>query len=232
MSRTLQNTIDWVNPILRFMPLNIGTNNEPAVTNANLILQTIIGPPFCWNWNRKVATFSTVAGQQDYTQSLTDFSFIEKATVTALSGDIKELSVQSVLGLDSKQGRPEHITAQTDDGAGSIGFRLMRVPDAVYTVTVIYQKKVPLFSALSDSWPIPDEYVFIAEYGFLFMSMLHVDDPRMGMFNQKFVSALLSTARGLSDMDKNIFVGNWIGLTNQALTEQLRTQQGVALRGQ
>lgn len=232
MSQTLQSTINWVSPILRFLPLTIGSGNEPALTNANVVLQTMLGPPFCWNWNRKTTTFTTTSGTQDYSETITDFGFMEKATVTSPVGDVKEMTIQSVLAPDSRQGRPEYITAQTDDSAGSISFRLMKVPDAVYTVTVIYQKKPVLFAALTDTWPLPAEYQFIASYGFLFLCMLHADDPRMGLFNQKFVSALLSAARGLSEMDKNIFVGNWLALNNQTLAEQLRTQQGVALRGQ
>jgi hypothetical protein len=44
----------------------IGTNNEPALTSANTILQTILGAPFAWRWNRAVIGFITTPGQQDY----------------------------------------------------------------------------------------------------------------------------------------------------------------------
>jgi hypothetical protein len=37
------------------------------MTSANLVLQTILGAPFAWRWNRKVTGFITTQGQQDYT---------------------------------------------------------------------------------------------------------------------------------------------------------------------
>jgi hypothetical protein len=37
------------------------------LTNANTILQTIVGAPFAWRWNRAVIGFVCVPGQQDYT---------------------------------------------------------------------------------------------------------------------------------------------------------------------
>lgn len=44
----------------------LGNNLEPALTSANTILQTILGAPFRWRWNRVVTGFVTTAGQQDY----------------------------------------------------------------------------------------------------------------------------------------------------------------------
>lgn len=36
----------------------ISTNLEPALTNANIVMQTILGPPFTWWWNNKELTFA------------------------------------------------------------------------------------------------------------------------------------------------------------------------------
>lgn len=44
-----------------------GTSQEPSLTSANTVMQTILGPPFAWRWNRVVTGFITVPGQQDYT---------------------------------------------------------------------------------------------------------------------------------------------------------------------
>lgn len=64
---TLGTTSEWAKRFVFRRPLNLGNFNEPAVTSANIILQTMIGPPFRWMWNRVVTGFITTAGQQDYT---------------------------------------------------------------------------------------------------------------------------------------------------------------------
>lgn len=65
-SITLLNTIEWAKKLVFLRPSAIGNQLEPAVTNANLILQTILGAPFAWRWNRTITGFFTVPGQQDY----------------------------------------------------------------------------------------------------------------------------------------------------------------------
>lgn len=60
-------TIEWARRFVNRRPLVIGNFLEPAITNANTILQTILGAPFRWRWNRVVTGFLTIPGQQDYT---------------------------------------------------------------------------------------------------------------------------------------------------------------------
>lgn len=64
---TLDQTSTWARRFLFRRPVNLGNQNEPAVTSANIILQTILGPPFVWRWNRAVTGFLTSPGVQDYT---------------------------------------------------------------------------------------------------------------------------------------------------------------------
>jgi hypothetical protein len=59
-------TLEWAKRFVFRRPLALGNFNEPAITSANLILQTILGAPFAWRWNRAVLTFITNPGQQDY----------------------------------------------------------------------------------------------------------------------------------------------------------------------
>lgn len=80
-TRTLQNSIDWMRPFLNWANLTIGVNKEPAFTSGNQALQTIVGPPFVWPWNRAYATFVTTIGQQDYNAAISNFGFLEKATI-------------------------------------------------------------------------------------------------------------------------------------------------------
>ena len=64
---TILQTIEWAKKFIFLRPLAIGDFLEPAVSSANTILQTILGPPFSWRWNRVATGFICVPGQQDYT---------------------------------------------------------------------------------------------------------------------------------------------------------------------
>lgn len=77
---TLASSIAFAQAFAGFRGLTLGTNSEPAITIANIILQTILSPPFTWNWNRASTTFLTTAGVQDYAETLSTFGFLEKAS--------------------------------------------------------------------------------------------------------------------------------------------------------
>lgn len=303
---TLGTTIGWSQSFLGFRSLNIGVNSEPAVSSANIILLTIISPPFSWNWNRGVVPFTTVPGQQDYTIPVNQFGYIEKAgyqipsatitntviangiatytannffqagdtvnvtgttngsgifnvtnqtvqtatsaqftllnsgaastaadTGTAVSGNTSEISqMAKVLGTGSEQGSPNQIAAQVDDNAGNITFRLLPVPNRVYTMSVTYQKKpAQLITGLTSTWaPIPDHYELIYQWGFLALMMAYSGDSRWTSANQKFVAGLLGMAEGLTDEDRNVFQQAWLDSITEQQTRGLKAPQGVQAR--
>jgi len=59
--------MEWAKRFIFQRPTATGNFLEPAVSSANIILQTILGAPFRWRWNRSVIGFVTQVGQQDYT---------------------------------------------------------------------------------------------------------------------------------------------------------------------
>ena len=136
----------------------IGTNNEPAITNANNIMQTFlsvdVGP---WSWNRSSITFATTAGTQDYSvyivsASVPIFGWIEVATLKPASGttfQLKDVKNTEPLAESSDQARPNAIAVQKDDGAGNITFRFMGNVDATYTCTVWFQMAAQPFTGPS-----------------------------------------------------------------------------------
>lgn len=67
--QTIQGTANWSAAFILNRPsLNVAGNyQEPALTIANLLMSTILAPPFAWSWNRAFTTVSTVVGQSDYT---------------------------------------------------------------------------------------------------------------------------------------------------------------------
>jgi hypothetical protein len=224
----LQSTVNWASSFINFEVPTVGASNEPTITNANTVLQTILGPPFKWNWNRATVTVTTVGGTQDYATSAATFGFIESAGAALGSNTFAIKEIKQELSIGQEQGRPQSIAAQIDDNAGNITFRFLPVPDGIYTVTVTFQKKIPaLFAALSTFWaPIPDQYSYIYNYGFLALTMAYDDDPRFPLFNQKFVAHLLGTQQGLTETERNLFIDTWNLITRQEALMGIKTQQG------
>jgi hypothetical protein len=232
---TLAKTITFASANTFGRPMNSYAGNEPATTAANIVKQAILGPPFVWPWNRKVITFNTVAGQQDYPLTVTAFGWVESASVqdtTVSPAKWNQLENKISLELDTSQARPLSLAAQLDDGNGNITFRLMPVPDAVYPVSVTLQQAPATFTAPSDLWaPIPDRYQYIFTWGFLSMMYLFADDPRFGAANQKFIAYLLAANEGLTQTEVNIFLNNWAALTGDEVVRMANIQQGHTARG-
>ena len=78
---TLADTLAWIAGYLNWANLSIGTAGGPAISSANLTLQTIVSPPFIWPWNRATAKFQTIKGVQDYTMNIAQFGFMEAASL-------------------------------------------------------------------------------------------------------------------------------------------------------
>lgn len=66
-SLKLLNTMEWAKRLNFNRSSALGNFMEPALTSANTVLQTVVGAPFAWRWNRVVTGFISTAGQQDYT---------------------------------------------------------------------------------------------------------------------------------------------------------------------
>lgn len=227
----LFSTVMWTLPHVRSQPLQIA-GQEPALGNANLIMQTVCGPPFKWPWNREALTFTCTPGTQDYTEPVIDFGFLESASlIDPTTNKPKELTIQLDLELDAQSERPSYVSHQIDDGLGNHTFRLSPSPDQAYLVVLTQQKKPPPLTSLGSLWtPVPDELAYIINHGFLSLSMLLTNDERFQVFNQRFMAHLLGRQGGLSEMERNIFIGNWMTITGMMQTGQLNTQQRIAAR--
>jgi hypothetical protein len=230
-TKNILSTLVFASSYVRFQPLAIG-GQDPALTAANMVLDTILGPPFAWKWNRSATTFTCTAGLQDYTEYIPDFAFAELASVADENGANTAVTLKSPLALDgSADDRPAYLSQQTDDNAGTIGFRVQPPPDEAYVVTVTYQRKPVAIQSLAGYWaPVPDEYQHIYNWGFLAMAAMLVNDPRMPMYSQKFVGHLLGAQSGLTEREINIFMSTYLMRTGQVAVSGLSAQQGVTAR--
>ena len=221
---TLQNSINYALPILKNQPALV-SNFEPALSVGNIVLATILGPPFCWRFNRNTLSFSISSGAgTDYAESLPDFGFLETQWLTD-GTTVHELGGAVSLAKTTASARPTKIAPQYDDNAGNITFRVNRLPDKSYTVNGDYQKKAVLMTSPASPWGVvPDEFCYIFNQGFLALLAVLVNDSRFPVFENYFVSRLLGAQDGLTDQQRNIFVGNW---TNLAAT--LKRSDGAVI---
>lgn len=233
---SVQSTINWASPFLRNYPLSNATNNEPALTSVNMVIETCLSAPFAWEWNRKVATVTTASGTQDYAVTIADYGYLEKITLKDSSNvayDVQTLRPLLAKGAtdSASLALPTIGAAQLDsnDGSTAITFRFQPVPDAIYTGEIIYQKAPATISDLTGTWtPIPNKYSLIYNYGFLAMMYLFIDDPRWTAAIPRFLSSLVGISSGLSAEQKSVFLGDW--LQSHLSGEQLDTlaKQGAA----
>lgn len=228
-------------PFLGYQPVNV-SNGEPALQAANLTKQTMLGAPFAWPWNRSDfivdipatdASGKPIQAEQDYLTAVPNFGFLEKAWLTDSKGNTKEIHIRNVLAEESSVQRPQSVAVQKQDGEGNITLRLNTIPDMTYVLAGAFQQAPVQMTSLAASWgPIPDHLGYIIDWGFLsFVSML-TKDARFPIFAQKFIAHLLGAQDGLTALQRNIFLGQWLDVLSEPQRTQATTQQGVASRQQ
>jgi hypothetical protein len=86
--------------------------------------------------------------------------------------------------------------------------------------------------AVNASWyPLPDYYSDIYNWLFLSESLDISEDSRSQAYRQRGVASFLAKADGLSEMQKNIFVQQWLGYQREGQSVTLKLQQAVQGRG-
>lgn len=186
-----------------------------AFSIGDYVRQFMLAPPFIWRWNRGfIPPIACVVGQTDYIVPVSDFGYLEKATLyfpPSQQGQApqisKELEIKSVLVGETVLGLPAYISAVADDNNGNITFRLMGPPDQVYVLYITYQKAAPIFSAVTDTWaPIPDYLSYLYNQGFLAKVYEYKGDERFAYSNQEFLKQVVAACDGISDTARNLFI--------------------------
>jgi|HubBroStandDraft_1064217.scaffolds.fasta_scaffold15954_2 hypothetical protein len=234
-TNTIGRTINVAQNFVRNAPLTFSGTNDPAFTIGDWVRQFILGPPFAWRWNRAVSTFTTTAGQQDYEESIGEFGWLEKATVTdntVSPAVVHELDVVLNLSEETIQNLPTRIAPRLDDGNGNITFRIMPPPDRVYTVTLTYQLAAGLFKTTNDTWaPIPDYFSHLYNTGFMAKSYEYINDSRFGPMLTTFLRQVIAANGALSDSQINIFLADQINAATTQQSALQNTQMGRQGRG-
>jgi hypothetical protein len=241
MANLLSDTINFMTPFCRYQAAAIGTSDMPLVGFASIVRNIILAAPFTWRFNRNVVNLTgpVVQGTQDYTQSIADFGFLEKATATGpdnnnviTSWELKDMKNNEALASSLTQARPMSISVFNDDGASNFTFRLSAVPEQAYTINLVYQKAPVKFTATTDSWaPIPDSFSDVYNNLCLGYYMDSCQDPRAPQYIARGIAGLLARAQGLSSTDKAIFAASYMNFNAQMIIDQLRVQQGQQAQG-
>jgi hypothetical protein len=205
-------------------------NQEPALTIANIVLQRILGSPFVWRFNRAGASIAiSSGGGTDYTVSLPLLGRIETQWLVDASGTIYALKGAVELAKVSSSRRPQEVAPVYDDNAGNITFRFDTVPDKNYTAFFDYQQKAPLLTGTARAFgPVPDEFGYVFNTGFLAWASLLVNDARFPIWEKWFIGALLGAQDGLDEQAKAIMLGQWLAATRSMTRSDASGKMGSA----
>jgi hypothetical protein len=233
VTRNLLSSTLFTLPFLGYQPANI-SNGEPALTAANLVKGTMLGPPMTWIWNRNSASIPIPAKTaQDFYVVIPDFGFLEQAWLVDSEGKIKEIAVRKSLAGESSEQRPASVSAQQQDSDGGVTIRLNTIADEDYELVIYYQMAAVTMTSMASTWgPIPDNLSYVYDWGFLAMLSLLTKDARMPFFMGKFLAHLLGNQDGLTALQRNIFLGNWLDVMTAQERATLNTQQGITARQQ
>jgi hypothetical protein len=234
VTNTLQRIVNVAQTYIRQAPLifpALSAPNDLVFLAGDWVRQFILSPPFAWRWNRQVNTFVTAAGTQDYTETISNFGWMERASLTDATQSpniVTELTVQLSLGEESIQNQPLFISPRLDNNTGSITFRLSPPPDKVYTVTVTSQNAPPDFANLTDTWaPLPDYLSYLYMQGFMAKTYEYFMDERFGSSMSLFVKQLVAANGGLDETQVNIFLGPRIDLQREQNTKLQNAQNAT-----
>lgn len=226
--RNLESSILFSLPFLGYQPADI-SNGEPALTAGNIIKQTMLGAPFKWPWNRSEIT-TALTNAQDYLIPATNFGYLEQAWLTDPLGKVKEIAVKNSLAAESAVQRPQSVAVEMQDDEGII-LRFNTIPDQAYIFTGFFQRAPLLMTSTASSWsPIPDNLGYIYDWGYLGMLSMITKDIRQPLFLQKFVSHLLGAQDGITALQRNIFLGDFLSVMASPERTNADLQQGVQAR--
>ena len=239
MAYTLQQSVDWAQTYIQYVPLTAGVANEPAISIGNMVMSTILAPPFTWPFNRDEFDITLVASQQDYTFGVTDFAYLEKVSLLSVDGndgfELKSVYNTNSLGraTQNQTAQPNSVSVKQFTPGTNVDLRFLSIPDQAYLGTLTYQMQIDSFTALDQDWsPLPDEFMPIYNNLFLAEAMAVADDAREQTYRLRGIAALLAKSTGLSDMQVNAFLAQYISRgVSQEQIAQLRNAQGNQARG-
>jgi len=208
-------------------------NLNPAVTIGNILLGRMLGAPFIWRFNRSNLQIPITSAATDYQVSVPTLGRIETQWLEDGDDNIFELTGRQSLAVPTSgnQACPKVVAPVYDDNAGNVTFRFNTWPDKNYTAYFDFQQKAPLLASPGQGFaPVPDEFGYIFQVGYLAWVACLVNDARFPIWNNEFIAALLGAQDGLSEQAKAIFLNDWMAAMATITRATGMAQAGVAGR--
>lgn len=127
-----------------------------------------------------------------------DFGWLAAGTLVTLNTNTPILPTRLLnaardLQPSSRVSTPTEVAVVTDLGTGVLKIRFRPVPGfgQMWGCNLVYQKKAPLKTALSNTWtPVPDELSYVVRQGFFAAGYRYANSPRADIEEQKFAAAI------------------------------------------
>lgn len=182
-----------------YMLGNVDSQFNSTFTNNGTIAQysggwVITSVPSTTSFTFALVASDTTSGAP----GITDFGWLETASITELNNTSpvpNTYQVKAVSYLTPSRAAfaiPGKVCVLVDNGDGTLKVRFREMPGStVWTANLVYQKKAPLKTALTDTWsPIPDEYGYLYTQGFLSRAYRFINSPRSEAEDMKFQRAI------------------------------------------
>lgn len=164
----------------------------------------------------KSFSFAAITGQNNGdvggAQGISNLGWLTSASMMELNNNsspmnTRHLKAVRLLPIWSKQADPEQVAVIEDLGTGVIHLRFMYIPASVtWIVNLIYQKKAPIFTSLSSTWGIPDQYFSLINQAVLYRAYRHIDSPKADSEYKK-LQAAIAEAKGTDQAEEsNVFL--------------------------
>jgi hypothetical protein len=138
---------------------------------------------------------------------ITDFGWLASASMAQLNDngsprDSRPLQTVKELSVWSRTANPEKVAVIQDNGDGTLKVRFQYVPSStIWAVNLVYQKKPPLKTALTDTWtPIPDHYSAMYRQAVLASAYRYLGSPKETTEYQK-MQFEIQKASGATDRE-------------------------------
>jgi hypothetical protein len=144
------------------------------------------------------ATLTGTASGVSGSAGINDFGWLAAGTLVNLNTNTAILPTRNLNAVRDLQpystaALPTEVAVITDLGTGVLKIRFRPVPGFgnIFGCNLVYQKKAPLKTALTDTWtPVPDEVSYVVRQGFLAAAYRYANSPRADVEEQKFAAVI------------------------------------------
>lgn len=183
-----------------------GSNYDSTFTQ-NGVTSTFAGNTYAITAISGLTITATLTGTASGTSGaagINDFGWLAAGTLVSLNTNTAILPTRTLNAVRDLQpfstaSTPTEVAVITDLGTGVLKIRFRPVPGAgqIFGCNLVYQKKAPLKTLLSQTWtPVPDEVSYVVRQGFLAAAYRYANSPRADIEEQKFAAAVTRALGG------------------------------------